>query len=182
MEIDKEPVLAQNSERSRSPEIFAPPPPRLRPMKTLHKEVHVNRILGQDAPLLLGEAISVEKPSRWALPFDPSETVVAGEGTKFQHDTGEQRMPRRANRLEKIVQVKNIPLTRIMRCLERCRRRIPDRKRLVKKNSTLPARTFRAAISSNITMASPTGRCGRSVIIVSISPIFRNATPPAISG
>jgi transposase-like protein len=33
--------------------------------------------------------------------------------------------------------------------------------------------TFRAAISSNITMASPTGRCGRSVIIVSISPTWR---------
>ena len=39
MEIDKELVLAQNSEESRSLEIFAPPPPRLRPMKTLHKEV-----------------------------------------------------------------------------------------------------------------------------------------------
>src|ERR1700730_16386325 len=34
----------------------------------------------------------------------------------------------------------------------------------------------------HITMASPTGRCGRSVIIVSISLICRNATPPLISG
>jgi hypothetical protein len=48
--------------------------------------------------------------------------------------------------------------------------------------SPMRCRTFHAAIWSNITMASPTGRCGRSVIIVSISPICRNATPPLISG
>ena len=42
--------------------------------------------------------------------------------------------------------------------------------------------SYRAAISNNITMASPTGRFGRFVIIASTSPNCRSAPPPPISG